>query len=354
MQIDEIKELLGESAGLLEPVSLPISQDLLTLPGPDFVARAWGHSDRSSGVQENLTRLFGTGRLAGTGYLSILPVDQGIEHTAGYEFAKVPEMFDPAYILQLAIEGGCSALASTYGVLGNISQAAVDAQFPLIVKLNHNELLTYPNKHDQVMLAQVEQAAGMGAAAVGSTIYFGSAESDRQLQEVAAAFAAAHRAGLVTIAWCYVRNSEFTKDGVSYETAADLTAQANHLAATIGADIVKQKLPTSLDGFRALKFAQHNDEMYALAGDNELSWTRYQVLHGYAGRVGLISSGGSSAQGDFSQDLKAAVKAAVINKRAGGMGLIAGRKAFSHPLPKAVEILHAIQGVYLCGEVAIC
>lgn len=351
MTYSDIQHLLADKAEYLLGFNTPkISKDALHLPGGDFVERIFDSSDRSDKVKANLKKLFTHGRLSGTGYLSILPVDQGIEHTAGISFAPNPEYFDPENIIKLAIEGGCNAVASTYGVLGMMS-AKYAEQIPFIVKLNHNELLTYPNKHDQIFFANVVQAYDMGAAAVGATIYFGSPESNRQIQEVSRAFAQAHELGLATILWCYTRNSGFTKDGVNYETAADITGQANHLGATIGADIVKQKLPETMDGFRKVGFSKYDDKMYdKLLTDHPIDLTRYQVANGYLGRVGLINSGGASGG---ESDLAEAVATAVINKRAGGMGLISGRKAFMKPLAQGVELLNAIQDVYLVSEVTI-
>lgn len=346
----------GEILHFADPL---IPAATLTLPQPNFVAEVFDQSDRSEQVLANLKTLFDAGRLGGTGYLSILPIDQGIEHTAGAEFATHLEMFDPLHIARLAIEGGCSALATSYGVASLISRTAKTNGLPLILKLNHNELLTKPVKHDQTMVASVEQAVELGAVGVGATIYFGSTESSRQWAEVAAAFAEAHRKGLFTIAWCYLRNDEFTHGEVSYEAAADMTAQANYLAASIGADIVKQKLPTTANGFKALDHSFWNEAMYQSVGESVIDWTRYQVLNGFAGKIGLLSSGGAAAKTDdsnergFEADLRASVTAAAINKRAGGMGLIAGRKVFSHPIEQGIQILHAIQDVYLSEEVTV-
>ncbi|HEX7017596.1 MAG TPA: class I fructose-bisphosphate aldolase [Patescibacteria group bacterium] len=351
MDYAQIQHLLGDKAESLLGFSTPkISKDRLQLPGADFVDRVFSTSDRSDKVKANLKKLFNHGRLSGTGYLSILPVDQGIEHTAGISFAPNQDYFDPENIVKLAIEGGCNAVASTYGVLAMMSAKYAD-QIPFIVKINHNELLTYPNKHDQIFFSNVVQAYEMGAVAVGATIYFGSQESNRQIQEVSRAFAQAHELGLATILWCYTRNKGFTKDGVNYETAADLTGQAIHLGATIGADIVKQKLPETVDGFRQIGFSKYNDQMYdTLLSDHPIDMTRYQVANAYMGRVGLINSGGASGG---ESDVAEAVATAVINKRAGGMGLISGRKAFMKPLAQGVEILNAIQDVYLAKEVTV-
>lgn len=353
----DIQRILGDDADfLLNHVSKKIPKERLLLPGPDFVDEVWGDSDRSDRVLRNMHRLFGHGRLADTGYLSILPVDQGVEHSAGAVFAANPMYFDPENIVKLAVAADCSAVASTIGVLGTVAKRYAE-QIPFIVKLNHNQLLSYPNKHDQIMFTSVEKAYEVGAVAVGATIYFGSPESDRQIQEVARAFARAHELGLVTILWCYVRNEAFVKDGKNYERAADLTAQANHLGATIEADIVKQKLPELNGGFPALnqngeQFGKYDERMYTeLASDHPIDLTRYQVLNGFAGRVGLISSGGPASGTD--DDFREAVRTAVINKRAGGMGLISGRKAFQRSFADGVKLLQAIQDVYLCPEVTI-
>ncbi|MDR0728419.1 MAG: class I fructose-bisphosphate aldolase [Puniceicoccales bacterium] len=314
----------------------------LILPGPDFIDRVWLHSDRSCNVLNNLARLYGSGRLAHTGYVSILPVDQGIEHSAGASFGPNPDYFDPENIVRLGLEGGCNAVTSTLGVLGIVSRKYAH-KIPFIVKLNHNELLTYPNKFDQIYFAQVEQAQDMGAVGVGATIYFGSEESTRQIQETSEAFQLAHELGLLTILWCYLRNPAFKADK-DYHTAADLTGQANHLGATIQADILKQKLPTNNGGFKALKFGKTHEKVYSqLSSEHPIDLTRYQVANGYMGRTGLISSGGASGENDFSE----AVETAIINKRAGGMGLICGRKAFQRPLKEGIELLHTIQDVYL-------
>lgn len=355
---DEIREVLGEEASNLLDFSTPaIHQESLHLPGPDFIDRVWEESDRSDMVKRNLARLFDHGRLGGTGYLSILPVDQGIEHSAGSAFAANPMYFDPANIVRLAVEGGCNAVASTLGILGSVAKQ-YSGEIPFILKINHNELLSYPNTHDQTMYALVDQAADMGAAAVGATIYFGSAESRRQIWEVSQAFRRAHQLGLATILWCYVRNDAFQQPDANYERAADLTAQANYLGATIEADIVKQKLPERNGGYPAVskatgtKFGKFDERMYTeLSSDHPIDLARYQVIHGFAGRVGLISSGGEATGDD--NDFQDAVRSAVINKRAGGMGLILGRKAFERPFEEGVEILHWVQDVYLNEEVTV-
>ena len=347
----KIEEFLGEEAeSLLTYKATRIPKEMLHLPGPDWVDRVFAQSDRPIPVLRSLQAMFSHGRLANTGYLSILPVDQGIEHTAGASFGPNPASFDPEKIVELAIEGGCSAVASTYGVLGAVARKYAH-KIPFILKFNHNELLTYPNKHDQIMFARVEDAWNMGCVAVGATVYFGSAESNRQLVEVSEAFARAHELGMATILWCYTRNSGFKSNGTDFHTAADLTGQANHLGATIEADIVKQKLPeTNAPGFKTLKFGKWNDKMYELSSDHPIDMTRYQVANGYMGRIGLINSGGpSSGQGDLAE----AIRTAVINKRAGGMGLISGRKAFQRPMAEGIEILNAIQDVYLNPDITI-
>lgn len=347
----KIQEYLGDEAeSLLTHECKTISKDLLHLPGPDWVDRIFAQSDRPTPVLRSLQAMFGHGRLANTGYLSILPVDQGIEHSAGASFAPNPIYFDPEKIVELAIEGGCNAVASTYGVLGAVARKYAH-KIPFLLKFNHNELLTYPNKYDQVIFAQIEQAWDMGCVAVGATIYFGSPESTRQIIEVSEAFARAHELGMATVLWCYTRNNAFKHEGVDYHTAADLTGQANHLGATIEADILKQKLPDTNGGFKALKFGKYDERMYTeLSTDHPIDLTRYQVANGYMGRIGLINSGGASSG---ASDLGEAIRTAVINKRAGGMGLISGRKAFQRPMKEGVEILHAIQDVYLCKEVTI-
>ncbi len=347
----DIEALLGTDASdLLTHSCTTVDKALLHLPGPEFVDRIWSASDRSIRVLRSLQTLFGTGRLAGTGYLSILPVDQGIEHSAGASFAPEPRYFDSEAIVELALEGGCNAVASTLGVLGSVARKYAH-RIPFICKLNHNELLTYPNRFDQVMFASVEQAYDMGAVAVGATIYFGSDESTRQLQEVSQAFAMAHDLGMATILWCYLRNPAFNHDGVDYHLAADLTGQANHLGVTIQADIIKQKLPETNGGYTALKFGKTSPKVYSeLTTPHPIDLTRYQVVNCYMGRSGLINSGGASTG---SGDLAEAVRTAVINKRAGGMGLISGRKAFQRPMAEGIELLHAIQDVYLNPEVTV-
>ena len=355
LNIDKIVELLGSDADyLLNHTSQTVSKDVLYLPGPDFIDRVWLGSDRNPQVLRSLGQLFNTGRLAGTGYLSILPVDQGIEHAGGASFAKNPEYFDPENIVKLAIEGGCNAVASTFGVLGAVARKYAH-KIPFLVKINHNELLTYPNKYDQIMFGLVDQAWDMGAVAVGATIYFGSEESGRQLVEVAEAFYRAHELGMATVLWCYTRNSAFKVNGTNYEAAADITGQANHLGVTIQADIVKQKLPTNNGGFKALNtgsssYGKLDERIYTqLTSDHPIDLTRYQVLNGYNGRAGLINSGGASGE----SDLVEAVTTAVINKRAGGMGLISGRKAFQRPMKEGAALLNAIQDVYLNDEITI-
>lgn len=348
--IDKIAEQLGDDASLLEHRCETISKDQIHLPGPDFVDRIFINSDRSPNVLRNLQLILNTGRLGGSGYMSILPVDQGIEHTAAASFAPNPIYFDPENIVKLALEGGCNAVASTLGVLGMVSRKYAH-KIPFVLKLNHNELLTYPNIHDQTLFADVDQAFNMGAVAVGATVYFGSEDSRRQLWEISQAFKYAHELGLVTILWCYLRNSGFTKDGVDYHVAADLTGQANHLGVTIEADIIKQKMPENNGGFNALKFGKTHKDVYTkLSSDNPIDLTRYQVANCYMGRAGLINSGGASAG---ESDLTEAIKTAVINKRAGGMGLISGRKAFQRDMKTGIELLNAIQDVYLCKDVTI-
>jgi class I fructose-bisphosphate aldolase len=345
---DKIRELLGSEADSILNYKAKFPKDQLNLPGPDFVDRVFAQTDRNINVLKNLQWIFSTGRLAGTGYLSILPVDQGIEHSAGASFAPNPEYFDPLNIVKLAIEGGCNAVASTLGVLG-MSSRKYSHKIPFILKLNHNELLTYPNHYDQIMFAGVEQAYDLGAAAVGATIYFGSEESDRQIVEVSEAFQYAHELGLVTVLWCYLRNSDFKKDK-DYHVSADLTGQANHLGVTIEADIIKQKLPENNGGFNALKFGKTSKKVYEeLTTDHPIDLTRYQVINNYMGRAGLINSGGASGENDFAE----ATRTAVINKRAGGMGLISGRKAFQRPMKDGIKILNTIQDVYLSKEVTV-
>src|SRR5437867_9740161 len=352
--MNSIAQLLGEKAESLLNFNNPkISRERLHLPGPDIVDRIYAASDRNNRVLGNLHRLFMTGRLAGTGYVSILPVDQGIEHSAGASFAKNPDYFDAENIVRLAIEGGCNAVASTFGVLGAVARKYAH-KIPFLVKLNHNELLTYPNKFDQIMFGTVKQAADMGAAAVGATIYFGSDESGRQIVEVAQAFALAHEIGMATVLWCYLRNSAFKKDK-DYHVSADLTGQANHLGVTIQADIIKQKLPENNGGYQALNtdgssYGKFDKRIYSdLTSDHPIDLCRYQVANCYMGRAGLINSGGASGANDFEE----AVATAVINKRAGGTGLISGRKAFQRPMKEGVQLLNAIQDVYLSPEVTI-
>ena len=345
-----ITDLLGNDAQtLLGHKCVGIDRSMLTLPGPDFVDRAFGGTDRSVPVLRNLQAMYNTGRLAGTGYLSLLPVDQGIEHSAGASFAPNPIYFDPENIVKLAIEGGCNAVASTLGVLGTCARKYAH-KIPFLVKLNHNELLTYPSTFDQIMFASVEQAADMGAAAVGATIYFGSQESNRQIQEVSEAFHLAHQLGMVTVLWCYLRNSAFKKDGTDYHLAADLTSQANHLGVTIQADIIKQKQAETNGGFTAIDFGKTHKAVYStLTTDHPIDLTRYQVAGCYMGRAGLINSGGAAGQDDFAD----AVRTAVINKRAGGMGLISGRKAFQRPMSEGVKLLNVIQDVYLDDSITV-
>jgi fructose-bisphosphate aldolase, class I len=352
--IDRITDLLGEEASsLLRHRCQTVDKSLLHLPGSDFLDRVFVPSDRNSTTLRNLHAIFTHGRLAGTGYLSILPVDQGIEHSAGASFAPNPLYFDPENIVRLAIEGGCNAVASTLGVLGAVSRAYAH-KIPFIVKINHNELLTYPNKYDQVLFASVKQAWNMGAAAIGATIYFGSPESGRQIVEISQAFQAAHELGLATVLWCYLRNAAFKRDK-DYHVAADLTGQANHLGVTIEADLIKQKQPETNNGYGALnadgqKYGMTNKKVYSeLTTDHPIDLCRYQVVNCYMGRAGLINSGGASGANDLAQ----AVRTAVINKRAGGIGLISGRKAFQKSMDEGVALLNAIQDVYLCPEVTV-
>jgi class I fructose-bisphosphate aldolase len=355
MNIGQISDILGSEAGdLLNHTSTAIDKKRLHLPGPEFVTRIFGPSDRNIRTLRSLNTLFGHGRLGGTGYLSMLPVDQGIEHAGGASFAKNPDYFDPENIIQLAIEGGCNAVATTYGVLGSVARKYAH-KIPFMLKLNHNELLTMPNTFEQIMFAQVNAAYDMGCIAVGATIYFGSEDSRRQIIEVSEAFAHAHELGMATVLWCYLRNPGFKKDGVDYHAAADLTGQANHIGATIQADIVKQKLPTNNFGYQALNtgdssYGKLDERIYTeLATEHPIDLCRYQVANGFMGRVGLINSGGASG----SNDLQSAVKTAVINKRAGGMGLISGRKAFQKPRAEGIALLNAIQDVYACPDVTI-
>ncbi|MCE9558387.1 MAG: class I fructose-bisphosphate aldolase [Armatimonadetes bacterium] len=351
--IDQIVQQLGDKADYYLKHQAKVSKDLLHHPGPDFVDRMVAPSDRNCRVLESLQRMYNAGRLGGTGYLSIFPVDQGIEHSAGASFAKNPIYFDSENIVRLAIEAGCNAVASTLGVLGSVSRKYAH-KIPFVVKINHNELLTYPNKADQVMFADVQQAWNMGAAAIGATIYFGSEESTRQIVEVSQAFNHAHELGMSTILWCYMRNDAFKQDK-DYHLAADLTGQANHLGVTIQADIIKQKLPENNMGYKALNtggssYGKLDERIYTdLCSDHPIDLTRYQVLNCYMGRVGLINSGGASGANDFAD----ATMTAVVNKRAGGMGLISGRKAFQRPFEEGVKILNSIQDVYLCDDVTI-
>ena len=345
-----IEILGGKAEYYLSHVCRTIDKRLLYLPAPDTVDKVWIESDRNIRTLGSLQWILAHGRLAGTGYVSILPVDQGIEHSAGASFAPNPAYFDPDNIVRLAIEGGCNAVASTFGVLGAVARRYAH-KIPFIVKLNHNELLTYPNTYDQVLFGSVDEAWNMGAVAVGATIYFGSEQSRRQLVEISEAFERAHELGMATILWCYLRNGSFKKDGADYHASADLTGQADHLGVTIKADIVKQKLPTNNGGFTALHFGKTNEKMYTeLASDHPIDLCRYQVANGYMGRVGLINSGGES---HGVSDLKDAVITAVVNKRAGGMGLISGRKAFQRPMKEGIALLHAIQDVYLDPGITI-
>ncbi len=350
MNYHEIEKIIGKDADyLLRHQCETISKEHLHLPGADFVERIFEISDRSNQVKQNLKHVFNHGRLKGTGYLSILPVDQGIEHSAGASFAPNPIYFDPENIVKLAIEGGCNAVASTLGVLGMVSNRYAD-KIPFIVKVNHNELLSYPNRYDQTMFATVEQAYEMGARGVGATIYFGSEESRRQIEEVSLAFMHAHQLGMFTVLWCYLRNSAFKKEGVDYHTSADLTGQANHIGVTLEADLIKQKQPTNNGGYQAIGFGKTSPIVYEkLTTEHPIDLTRYQVVNCFMGRIGLINSGGASGENDLQQ----AVKTAVINKRAGGMGVISGRKTFQKPMEEGVKIFHAIQDVYLCKEIGI-
>jgi class I fructose-bisphosphate aldolase len=354
LSVADISGHLGSDASILLNHKPKIGKERLHVPGPKSWKEVFAQSNRSSAVQKNLDALYGHGRLGGTGYVSILPVDQGIEHSAGASFAKNPDYFDPENIVKLAIDGGCNAVASTYGVLGIVAKKYA-GKIPFIVKINHNELLTYPNKFDQIMFGTVQQAYDMGAKGIGATIYFGSPESGRQIVEVAHAFAKAHQLGLFTVLWCYLRNGAFKKDGKDYHTAADLTGQANHLGVTIEADIIKQKLPTNNGGYLAMgqesPYGKTDKRVYEeLCSDHPIDLCRYQVANCYMGRIGLINSGGESKG---ASDLAEAVRTAVINKRAGGSGLISGRKAFQKPKEEGVALLNAIQDVYLCKEVTV-
>ncbi|KRT55908.1 fructose-bisphosphate aldolase [endosymbiont of Ridgeia piscesae] len=348
--MSNIQSILGnEAEDLLQHRCAGIPSEQLHLPGPDFIDRVVAQSDRKLGVLRNLQAMFNHGRLSGTGYLSILPVDQGVEHAGGASFAPNPIYFDPEKIIELAIEGGCNAVASTLGVLGSVGRKYAH-KIPFLVKLNHNELLTYPNIYDQTLFASVEQAFDLGAAAVGATVYFGSAESRRQITEISEAFQAAHELGMVTVLWAYLRNPAFKHEGSDYHSAADLTGQANHLAATIEADIIKQKQATLDGGYTAINFGKTHPRIYAeLSGSHPIDRVRYQVANCYMGRIGMINSGGPSGKDDLHQ----AIRTALINKRAGGMGLISGRKAFQKPMTEGVTLLNAIQDVYLSPEVTI-
>ncbi len=353
--VNKISEYLGEEAeGLLRHKCMTIPKEQLYLPGSGFIDRIFGANDRPVPVLRSLQSIIDHGRLSGTGYLSILPVDQGVEHSAGASFAPNPEYFDPENIVRLAIEGGCNAVASTLGILGSVARKYAH-KIPFILKINHNELLTYPNKYDQILFASVKQARDLGAVAVGATVYFGSPESLRQIQEVSMAFQMAHELGLATVLWCYLRNSAFKIEGKDYHTSADLTGQANYLGATIEADIIKQKQPTLNRGYETLNrekkgYGKYSDKMYtALATDHPIDLCRYQVANCFMGRVGLINSGGASGKNDYAD----AARTAVINKRAGGMGLISGRKAFQRPMKDGVKLLNLIQDVYLCDEVTV-
>lgn len=349
----KVTEILGkEGEDLLKHECKTISKDLLHLPGADFVDRCFAQTNRTPQVLRNLEAIYNHGRLAGTGYVSILPVDQGIEHSAGASFAPNPIFFDPENIVKLAVEGGCNAVASTYGVLASCARKYAH-KIPFIVKINHNEFLSYPNRYNQIMFGSVEEAWNMGAAAVGATIYFGSPESDQQIIEVAQAFERAHELGMATILWCYLRNNGFKKDGVDYHVATDITAQANHLGVTIQADIIKQKLPENNGGYTAINFGKTHPKVYSeLTTDNPIDLCRYQVANCYMGRNGLINSGGAST-GSGVSDLQEAVKTAIINKRAGGHGLISGRKAFQKDMKEGVKLLNAIQDIYLDNSITI-
>lgn len=354
--IDTITQALGDKADyLLKHTSKTVSKDTLHLPGPDFVDRMFAPSDRNQRVLNNLQRIYNTGRLAGTGYVSILPVDQGIEHSAGASFAKNPAYFDPENIVKLAIEGGCNAVCSTFGVLGSVARKYAH-KIPFMVKINHNELLTYPNAFKEILFGKIKTAHDMGAAAIGATVYFGSDDAHREIVEVAEAFAYAHELGMVTVLWCYLRNPAFSiKGDKDYHLSADLTGQANHLGCTIQADIIKQKLPENNGGFKALNtggssYGKLDERIYTeLTSDHPIDLCRYQVVNCYMGRAGLINSGGASGKNDFNE----AVYTAVVNKRAGGTGLISGRKAFQRPMDEGAKLLHAIQDVYLCNDVTI-
>jgi len=355
ISISKLEELLGsEAESLLNHECKTIHKDSVHLPSPNHVENVWAHSDRNIRVLRNLQSIYDHGRLGGTGYMSILPVDQGIEHSGGASFAKNPIYFDPENIVKLAMEGGCNAVASTFGVLGSVARKYAH-KIPFIVKINHNELMTYPNSFDQIMFGNIDQAHDMGAAAIGATIYFGSEESSRQIIEVAQAFAYAHELGMATVLWCYTRNNAFKQDGVDYHVAADLTGQANHLGVTIQADIIKQKLPENNGGFKALNtgdssYGKLDKRIYSeLTSDHPIDLTRYQLANCYMGRANLINSGGASADNDFAE----AARTAVINKRAGGAGLISGRKAFQRPMEEGARLLQSIQDIYLNDEITI-
>jgi len=354
MNVEKIEEILGKDSDYLLGFKTPkVKKDQLHIPGPDWIDRIMALSDRPNPVLRNMQLLFNTGRLAGTGYLSILPVDQGIEHSAGASFAPNPIYFDGENIVKLALEAGCNAVASTVGVLGSVSRKYAH-KIPFIVKLNHNELISYPNTFDQILFANVKQAFDMGAVAVGATVYFGSPESGRQIKEISKVFHKAHELGMVTILWCYLRNSAFKIDGVDYHLSSDMTGQANHLGATMQADIIKQKQPVCDGGYKALNkqgsYGKFSEKMYTqLNSEHPIDLTRYQVVNNYMGRIGLINSGGASGKDDLAQ----VVKTAVINKRAGGIGLITGRKAFQKPMKEGIELFHAIQDIYLCKDVTV-
>jgi class I fructose-bisphosphate aldolase len=348
--IETVRKQLGDNASLLDYEAKGVHRDQLHLPRPDFIDRVLTATDRPVPVLRNMSQVFNTGRLAGTGYMSVLPVDQGIEHSGAASFAPNPEYFDPAKIVELAIEGGCNMVASTVGVLGAVSRQYAH-KIPFLVKLNHNEMLTYPSFYDQTMWTSVDQAFELGAVAVGATIYYGSEDCRRQIIEVSEAFQRAHELGMFTVLWCYLRNPAFKHEGTDYHTAADLTGQANHMGVTIEADIIKQKQPQSNGGYPALGFGKTHKRVYdELVPDHPIEWTRWQVVNCYMGRIGLINSGGASA-GD--NDLEQAVITAVVNKRAGGTGLISGRKAFQRPMADGVQLLNAIQDVYLCEDVTV-
>ena len=351
MPTSEIHALLGaEAEALLTYEAKGFPKDTLHLPGPDYIDRVFTHSDRSPSVLRNYSHILNSGRLAGTGYVSIFPVDQGVEHSAGSSYALNPMYFDPENIVKLAYESGCNCVTSTLGVLGSVARKWAH-KIPFMVKLNHNEFLSYPNRYDQIMFATVEQAFEMGAIAVGATVYFGSEESTRQIQEVSAAFARAHELGMLTVLWCYTRNPAFKTKDVDYHTSADLSSQANHLGVTIQADIIKQKMPENNGGYNALKFGKTHPLVYSdlIPGDHPIEMTRYQLANCYMGRIGLINSGGASTANDFAES----VRTAVINKRAGGMGLILGRRAFQRPFADGVKLLNALQDVYLDETITI-